>query len=320
MHQVRQLLIALDRSVYRFERALLLVALVMMTALVFSDVIIRTFTRPVGKTASWLLWCLEGKDPISADTKKLVVEVVGPGLFTVGALLMCVFAAHASRQIRAQREGLEPPGLLGSVARGSLVFASFTAVVQVIVAVFPTGIAGAQKFALGFMVWAGFLGASLATRARRHIVIDAVKKKLDPVAFPLFAFLGGLLTAGFTGWVAFLAAFKSFTLIEEWHESEGRLHVFESLPVPEWVVTLALPTTLAISAFRFLAYGTGELLWGRRFDADADAHGIRFDEIAPPTTAAQSGATKAGDESPARLYGQPHRGLEGRLSAEGERV
>lgn len=319
MHRIRQTLIAVDHRLYRLERALLLVALVMMTALVFSDVIIRTFTRPVGKTASFLIWFLERSGELADDTRRMIIDTVGPALFIAAALWMCIFAAHASRRIHAQRENADAPNFLRSAALGAGIFALLTGGIQLTVYVFPTGIAGAQKFALGFMVWAGFLGASLATRARRHIVIDAVKKKLDNAAYPIFAFLGALLTASFTGTIAYLAAFKSATLISEWHESDGRLHVFESLPIPEWVVTLALPTTFALSALRFLAYGMGELLWGRRFESDADAHGINFDELAKEPGAKQEIFTTDVEEAP-RLYGKPHRGGEHRLSADGVRA
>ena len=320
MHRIRQTLIAIDSRVYRLERALLLVALVMMTALVFSDVIIRTFTRPVGKTASFLIWLFELGGELSADTRRMVIDTVSPATFVLASLLMCIFAAHASRRIRAEREETEEPRFLPSAAVGTVFFAVLTAGVQLTVYVFPTGIAGAQKFALGFMVWAGFLGASLATRTRRHIVIDAVKKKLDNETFPIVAFVGALFTAGFTGWVAYLAAFKSAVLISEWHESEGRLHVFESFPVPEWVVTLALPTTLFLSALRFLAYGAGELLWGRRFETETDAHGINFDELAQNTEAKMPNETMNAPEAGMRLYGTPHRGAENRLSSDGGRA
>lgn len=320
MHRIRKTLISIDLRIYRLERALLLVALTMMTALVFSDVIIRTFTRPVGKTASFLIWFMERGGPMAADTRRTIVESVGPALFILAALLMCIFAVHAARRIRAERAETEPPAFLRSALVGAGVFSLLTGGVQLTVYLFPTGIAGAQKFALGFMVWAGFLGASLATRSRRHIVIDAVKKKLDNAIFPVFAFLGALFTAGFTGWVAYLAAFKSAVLISEWHESEGRLHVFESLPVPEWVVTLALPTTLFLSALRFLAHGIGELLWGRHFVSETDAHGINFDELAHDADGIEAlSSTSQADAGP-RLYGEPHRGGENRLSADGGRA
>lgn len=314
MHGVRRLLEAIDRGIYHAERGLLLLSLVMMTLLVFSDVIIRTFTRPVGKTAALLLWVLERLGEVSRETARSIADLWGPLVFVVLALSLCVFGAHASRHMRSEREGKPPPSLPGSVARGGAVFLGLALAVKGVLWLFPTGVAGAQKFALGFMVWAGFLGASLATRAKRHIVIDAVKKKLDADVLPWFSFLGGLATAAFTATLAWLAAFKAATLIGEWHESGGRLHVFESLPIPEWVVTLALPTTFALIAARFLVYGVADLLYGPSLEGGADAHGVDLERLAAgaEAEAASSAAPPSG-----LVYGVPHRGGEGRPTKKG---
>lgn len=315
MHAVRRLLEAIDRGVYQAERGLLLLSLVMMTLLVFSDVIIRTFTRPVGKTASLLLWGLERLGEVSKETHASVADFWGPLIFVVLALSLCVFGAHASRHMRAEREGTPPPSLPGSVARGGAVFLGLALSVKGVVWLFPTGVAGAQKFALGFMVWAGFLGASLATRAKRHIVIDAVKKKLDDGVLPWFSFLGALATAAFMATLGYVAAFKAATLIGEWHESGGRLHVFESLPVPEWVVTLALPTTFFLIAARFFVHGVADLLYGPSLEGGADAHGVDLERLAAEAEA--KSAASAADPPSGPIYGVPHRGGEGRPTKQG---
>lgn len=309
MHTLRRLVGSFDRGVYHVERVLLLAALVMMTLLVFSDVIVRTFTRPVGKTASFLLFLLERAGPLDEELRHQVATRIGPALFLTAALLFVMFAVHSARHARHERGGRPAPALPASAGLGALVFLLLATAVWAVVNVFPTGVAGAQKFALGFMVWAGFLGASLATRARRHIVIDAVKKKLDPRLRPLFGALGGVATAGFTGLIAWLAAFKAGTLIREWHESDGMLHVFESLPVPEWVVTLALPVTFTLSALRFAAHGVAELLYGSPLASGPDAHGISLG----PSADAGLPSPRAPEQDDAEpLYGVPHRGHEGR--------
>lgn len=309
MHAVRRVLEGLDRGVYQAERALLFVSLVMMTVLVFGEVVVRTFTRPVGKTAALLLWVAERFGEVPEPARKQIVELWGPLFFSLLSLGLCVFAAHSARQMRAQRQGGDAARLPTSIVVGALVFLALAGAVKLFIWRFPTGIAGAQKFALGFMVWAGFLGASLATRARRHIVLDAVKKKLDPVVLPWFSFLGALATAAFTATLGYLASHKLATQIEEWSASGGRIHVFEALPIPEWLVTLALPVSLFLIAARFFCQGLSDLLYGPSLETGADAHGVDLEAL-KEEAAAKEGTAPPEPGGP--LYGRPHVGMKGR--------
>lgn len=269
MNAIRRGLTKLDALVYQVERVLLLVSLLMMTALVFSDVVLRSFTRPVGKTAGLLLWLLEGKEPLSEATQAAVANIWGPALFGVVILLLCLFGVHAGRTASAEQRKQPAPPFSKSAALGLLVFVGLWALVKLLVWTFPTGIAGAQRFALGFMVWAGFVGSSIATRAHRHIVLDAVKKKLDPVIYPWFSAAGAVLTAGFTLFLTYLAISKLQGEIVEWIEIPN-VGVFESLPIPVWIVTLALPVTFTIIGLRFLAQGLSDLLYGPSLVVEPD--------------------------------------------------
>lgn len=269
MHALRRGLQRLDDAIYQVERGLLLVSLTMMTLLIFSDVVLRTFTRPVGKTAGLLLWALEGAEPLPQATQEAVANIWGPALFGAFLLALCLFGVHASRMAKAEHDEGPAPAFTKSAALGLVLFVALWAAVKGLVWLFPTGIAGAQRFALGFMVWAGFVGASIATKKKRHILLDAVKKKLDARAYPWFSALGGVVTATFTLTFAYLAYTKLDAEIALWREVPNAGN-FESLPIPEWIVTLALPVTFILVGLRFLAQGLGDLLYGPSLVVEPD--------------------------------------------------
>lgn len=314
MHALRRLLERLDDAVYQVERALLLVSLVMMTVLVFGEVVVRGFTRPVGKTASLLLWLTQGPGPVPPEVVKRFGDVWGPAVFGTLMLLLCVFGMHAARTTSRERRGMTRPTPATSAGWGLVLFLALTAAVKGLVLAFPTGITGAQRFALGFFVWAGFLGASIATRQRRHIVIDAVKKKLDPVVYPWFSALGATATATFTLYLTWLATHKLAGELQTWTSNEG-VGNFESLPIPLWLITLALPLTFSLIALRFLAQGVGDLLYGPTLRPPADDLAKEIEKLDEKPAGEEGGSARGaqgaqGFEGP--LYGTLHPGQTGR--------
>lgn len=270
----------LDAAVFQVERVLLLVSLGMMTLLVSLDVVQRTFSRPVGKTESALL-ALFYDAPTDAQLA-FVTGTLGPLVFWGLALVFLVLAAHSSRAIGAERAGQPAPAVGPSIAWGVVTWALAWGFVHGVLKVFPSSVPGAQKFALGFMLWSGMLGASLATRARRHIVLDLVKKKLDPDTQKPFALLGGIVTFAFCALLAFLGTKQLVTQIDDWRSGDG-VGVYDALPIPTWVATLAVPVTFSVMALRFLAQGVRDFLKGPP-KGGPDAHGIDLDalEQAPP--------------------------------------
>lgn len=269
---------ALDDLVARIERVLILVAVTGMTVLVGADVVQRTFSRPVGKTEQ-LVAAIGEKiaGPLSETTRALLEGRAGNAIFLVIALAFFVLGAHASRQVKAQRSSAPPPKFVGSLALGGGVLLAITAAVKLLLLAFPSSVPGAQKFALGLMLWAGMLGASLATRDKRHIVIDAVIKKLDDDAKRPFALLSGLATAMFCLFIFVLGALQLAGEVRDWAAHDG-VGVFESLPIPTWTVTLAIPTTFLIMGLRFLAYGVRDFRFGVAKGGDG-GHGVDLEEL-----------------------------------------
>jgi TRAP-type C4-dicarboxylate transport system permease small subunit len=275
MESLRRVAGRVDDFVYRIERLLLLLSLTMMTVLVALDVIQRSFSRQVGKTEGVILSVFYS-NPTPEQTA-FVVGVLGPALFLLLSALFFVLATHSSRSIAAERAKTPAPGFGKSIAVGIALSLAAALFVKGVLVVFPSSVPGAQKFALGFMLWSGMLGASLATRARRHIILDPIKKKLDPQTLKPFSLIGGLVTFVFCAYLALLGSLQLFQQIEEWSSGDG-IGVYDALPIPLWVVTLAIPVTFTVMALRFLAQGLHDFKWGPP-KGGADAHGIDLEAL-----------------------------------------
>lgn len=275
MNGVKKALAALDGAVYQVERVLLFISLAMMTVLVSIDVIQRTFSRPVGRTDSFILLLAGDRGPEFRDA---VVRLWGPLFFGALSLAFLVFAAHSARLNIAERANAPKPGLGRSAAVGVATWVGAALFIKGVLWLFPSSLPGAQKFALGFMLWAGLLGASLATHSRRHIVLDAVKKKLDPQIARPFALLSSLMTVLFTGYVGFLGVLQVKEQIHDWMSGPG-IGVYESVPVPYWAVSLAIPVTFFVISARFLAQGIHDLLYGPPAQAGPDSHGVDLEAL-----------------------------------------
>jgi C4-dicarboxylate transporter, DctQ subunit len=286
---------SLDELINKVERVLILVCVAGMTLLVGADVIQRSFSRPVGKTEQLVTWIADKiAGPLSPESRALFEGPIGGAFFGALALFFFVFAAHASRQVSAERAKAPPPRFLGSFVLGAGVLVACVLAVHLLLWVFPSSVPGAQKFALGLMLWAGMLGASVATRERRHIVLDAVTKKYDPGDKRLFALLGGIATGAFCLLIAVLGSMQLAGEVHEWATNEG-VGLYESLPIPTWIATLAIPTAFFIMAARFLGYGVRDFLHGPPTGGDG-GHGVDLEELKQQTVAVDGTAAEAGGE------------------------
>jgi C4-dicarboxylate transporter DctQ subunit len=272
----------LDDAVNRVERALILVCVVGMTALVGADVIQRTFSRQVGKTEQLVTFLADKiAGPLTPEARASFEGPIGGAVFVVFALVVIILAAHAARGVTAERKSQPPPKFIGSVIAGALVFVGLAIAVKALLWLFPSSVPGAQKFALGLMLWAGMLGASVAAKERRHIVVDAVTKKLDAGDKRLFALLGGLASGAFCGFVGYLSGRQLAGEIHDWATNEG-VGLYESLPIPVWISTLAIPTAFILMGARFVGYGIRDFKHGPPTGGDG-GHGVDLEELQKQT-------------------------------------
>lgn len=279
---MEQLAKTVDDAVNRVERALILVCVIGMTLLVGADVIQRTFTRQVGKTEQLVTFLADKiAGPLSPEARASFEGPIGGAVFVVFSLLVFILAAQAARGVTAERKGQPPPKFLGSIVAGALVFVGCAIAVKLLLWAFPSSVPGAQKFALGLMLWAGMLGAAVAAKERRHIVIDAVTKKLEGGDKRLFALLGGITSGLFCLFVAYLSGRQLAGEIHDWATNEG-VGLYESLPIPVWISTLAIPTAFVIMSARFIGYGVRDFKYGPPSGGDG-GHGVDLEELQKQT-------------------------------------
>ena len=103
----------------------------------------------------------------------------------------------------------------------------------------------ATKLALFLMIWVGFIGASVATKERRHLTIDIAGRVLSPRGARVANFFTQLLASG----MCFAIAAYSWDLVQESREFGDREGV---LPIPTWIIQLIMPVSLCIMGARFI--------------------------------------------------------------------
>lgn len=300
MHQFRKTIEKVDAGIYRVERALLLAAVTGMTVLIFLQVVQRSFSREVGKSTEMLgsVLGLFTDKPMSEET----LATIDPFFFWGFAIVFLFLAVHAARRNRGAGQDVASLGM--SVAVALVACAIFRAGIWGLREMLPTGVPGAQKYALGLLVWAGLLGASIITRTRGHIVIDAVKKKMGDDVIGVVSLVSGTLTGLFCGVLVWLGAAKTFGEYHEWVESEHLIaRLYESAPVPQAIVTAAIPVCFALVGIRFFAQGVSDFLYGPPLPKPEETDVIDLDA---PDSDALVDAAEGTDTPTGLIFGRPH--------------
>lgn len=120
--------------------------------------------------------------------------------------------------------------------------------------VFDAGIPWAEELARYLMVWAGFLGGSLATRERRHIAIDIVPRllpkqsRIQTIAIRFTYFVA----AGF----CFFLFYVGYSFVSR-SAAIGRYS--QSMHIPMWIVQGIIPISAIFMGLRFLSLTFGKL-------------------------------------------------------------
>ncbi len=126
----------------------------------------------------------------------------------------------------------------------------------------------ATKLALFLMIWVGFIGASVATKERKHLAIDVASKVLSRKGVRVAAFFSQGISAGFCFYMAKL----SYMFTAESFEFGDKEGVF---PVPLWIVQLILPVTLGMMGARFVE----NMFRGPQDEEELEKEGKRPDPV-----------------------------------------
>lgn len=146
-------------------------------------------------------------------------------------------------------------GVLGAVHRledalvviilsGMIILAAFQITLR---NVFDGGFVWADPLLRLMVLWVGLLGAMLASRTEKHIVIDLISRLLSDRANAWVR----LVTSLFTGVVSGVVAYYSIRLVvDDFHS-----HVTVFSGVPAWPGEVIIPLAFAVICLRYLLIG-----------------------------------------------------------------
>jgi C4-dicarboxylate transporter DctQ subunit len=228
-----------DGFLYKIERHIVAWSLVAMGIVAVLDVVQRVATRQNGLAERFVRWCLGFLDDAAAQS---AAKIGGPVLIAI-LFLLFAYGVMKARGMTSKPKALGLSVIFVGAAYGLL---------ELFVYLVPNGLIWSQTLGLALMVWAGFVGASLAARARRHLSLEVGPKLFPEAARKYVVALGHLATAGFTIFLAALAVWSVFQHHNDWTTSNYEGGTFPSLAIPKWAAFLAIPYGLAVMALRVL--------------------------------------------------------------------
>lgn len=244
----------IDYAVYRAERAVVVGSLLLMSLVVFLDVVHRSFSGEesklamvIAKLAGWV-----GIDVPAGSPTHDQLAAASPWILLVG------FSALAYFGIRSTKRATPVAAPVAAVAAVAGVLVAY-GLVRLLLVLVPNGLIWSQDLALVLTLWVGFVGASMCTYENRHLRVEAAGKLLPPSLRPLVGFVSGVFTALVCAallWVSLrYVAFHR----QEWVATEGQGGLFPGMSLPKWVGFLALPVAFGFMAVRFFVKALGAL-------------------------------------------------------------
>ena len=245
----------IDDLAYSVEKFIVTLSLITMSLIVFLDVLWRITASPDSKTAVIIIFILERVFSIdlSSEFKTFLTKQAGQYI----GLVILWFFVHMGITLRPQKEPLTPlkRSLLSLLVTGGIVASAY-----LIRYIFEDGFPYSQRVALSLLLWVGFLGGSMATRANRHIQGEVATKFMKKDTKRVVTGISRLIAALFCFFLMILGARYCYHNFIDWYETGSS--VFDILPIPYWTVTLSIPAGFFRMATRFLFYGIGNLFLG----------------------------------------------------------
>jgi len=104
-----------------------------------------------------------------------------------------------------------------------------------------------QEISLILLAWVAFIGGSMATRAGRHIQVDALSRLLPKKLRPWNRAIGLLVTCVFTAYLTYLAYNHVFGPMGDYHSGELR----PATRMPAWTIILSAVVAFGLMTVRF---------------------------------------------------------------------
>lgn len=231
---------------YRAERAIVVVSLVVMATVVFLDVVHRSFSGEgsklamvLAKVAGWF-----GSEIVEGTPSYQGLVDASPWL------LLVIFTGLTYFGVRSTKRAvpIAAPIAAGAALAGVLVAYGL---VRLLLVVMPNGLVWSQPMALVLTLWVGFVGASMCTYENRHLRVEAVQRFLPDKIRPTVGFLSGLLTT----MVCFALVWVSLRYVrfnyQEYVSTEGQGGLFTGMDVPKYLGFAALPIAFGFMTIRF---------------------------------------------------------------------
>lgn len=234
----------MDHGIYRAEQWVAGIAFGAMIGVMALSVAHRVFSREEGRLSTALLRILHG---LGVAVEPATIH--GPVGLCLNLALGYAFAWLVLRTRKADVALTPARALLWAVP----LTLALAGAVWLVLALLPNGLVWGPAVALACMLWCGFLGASLATYAKKHLALEMADKIWPASWQPAVKGLAMALTALATGVLLWLAWLSIAAHYGAWQQNPltGQLLPTE---IPKWTVFTVLPWTFAVMTLRL----TGE--------------------------------------------------------------
>lgn len=192
----------------------------------------------VGRNETRVLWNAAAFTAIMVLLAWLMVRVHSRWTFAVliAAVTVGVCLTEKVRGRRSTLIGVAVGGAVGCLLALRLV---------------PAGFSWAKEVAMLLLLWVGFLGTSMASYARRHIMVDFCRKLVPERGRKYYEGVSALIAAGFCVLLGYLGYLYVFGAPAPMSIYSMNAHL-EYTRLPSWIAVAAIPLGLATSALRFL--------------------------------------------------------------------
>lgn len=248
----------IDHAVYRAERAVVVGSLLLMSVVVFLDVVHRSFSGEDSKLAMVVakLAGLLGADMPPGSPAHDQLAAASPYVLFVGFSALAYFGVRSTRRATP----IAAPIAAAAAVAGVLIAYGL---VRLLLVFLPNGLTWSQDVALVLTLWVGFVGASMCTYENRHLRVEAAQRSLPARLRPLVGFISGLFTTLVCAGLLWVSIRYVGFHYHEYVSTEGQGGLIPGTVLPKFAGFLALPLAFGFMSVRFfvkaLAALRGEL-------------------------------------------------------------
>lgn len=247
---VKDLFKKIDRLVFRGERWLVVASLMVMSVVVFLDVIYRTFASEENKGVTAFVKFLSyfGGSIERGDPTYVSLESWFPYVLWVAFVGLGVLGIRTAG--RREKMALPKAVLFSTVG----VVAAY-GLIRLFLVLAPNGLVWAQNLALVLTLWVGFVAASMCTHENKHLKVEAAQRAIPEKFKPYVVFLSSLFSAAVCFGLMWLAFRYVLHRHNDFVQSEGRGGIVDGLGLPLYQAMAVLPLSFFSMTIRFTARG-----------------------------------------------------------------